>query len=433
LNKPYLLFNIDLSYKYTQSLILISRYFTDMVNDSNIWIHNMVILKHRESIMKQNVCTSTSVPSQAYVLHKIWETNTRIKMSISSLTNNLVSNHSFKPNEHKLLLTKGILTTQTPEMLTKNTWNKLIEDFPQYIPSSKLWIDIVPKKWINQIQTHWDTRPRFEYQKSENELLPQHLEYDQQSVKRAQKLFTQWKCYLVAKTYTSSIQDRMPYKSVLSETFTNQTLQNRVLNKASLFKILTNQDILVNTEERAASIPLKRHVLPLLIDDRILTYNLVSPFLRFADEDYNSFVQNISHLLLSKSLTEYNVFPIVSLIIENTWLFNKSREFRLLEFLNLEIERHNLENIKPLSKKENNLLEQKETNTKNIVADPLDTNDSKFGMSNQTLGSTNEIQRFLWPIHRLEDLACINRFWVGSGNQSRLNALRIRMYPFILS
>ena len=123
----------------------------------------------------------------------------------------------------------------------------------------------------------------------------------------------------------------------------------------------------------------------------------------------------------------------MSLIIENTWLFNKSREFRLLEFLNLEIEMHNLENIKPLSKKENNLLEQKETNTKNIVADPLYTNDSKFGMSNQTLGSTNEIQRFLWPIHRLEDLACINRFWVGSGNQSRLNALRIRMYPFILS
>ena len=519
LNKPYLLFNIDLSYKYAQRFILISRYFTDMVrswfHESNMWIHNMNI----ESIMKRNkkisINTSThifaNVLSQAHVLHKIWETNTRIKMSISSVTNNLGLNHSFESNEHELLLAKGILTTQTPEMLTKNTWNRLIKDFPQYIPSPKLWIDIVPQKWIHQIQTHWDATPRFEHQKSENKLFESHqLESHQQSVKKAQKLFTQWKCYLVARTYTSLIQYKIPYSLVRSDTFTNQILENYVLNKSSLFEILNNQDILVNKEKTVPSITLeteetdlspketdpspketdlspketdpspketdlspketdpllietdpspketalspketdpllietdpspketdpspKKTALspketdrlligtdPLLIDDRIITYNLVSSYLRSAEES--------------------NLFPRLSLIIENMWLFNKSREFRLLEFLNLETEMHNLENIEPLSKKENNLLEQKEINTKNILANSLYTNDSKFRMSYKESGSIKEsrrkeARRFLWPIHRLEDLACINRFWIGSGDQSRLNTLRIKMYPFVLS
>nr|YP_009769233.1 hypothetical chloroplast RF19 [Clitoria ternatea]QIS99934.1 hypothetical chloroplast RF19 [Clitoria ternatea] len=36
---------------------------------------------------------------------------------------------------------------------------------------------------------------------------------------------------------------------------------------------------------------------------------------------------------------------------------------------------------------------------------------------------------FLWPNYRLEDLACINRYWFNTHNGSRFNILRIRMYP----
>jgi hypothetical protein len=41
------------------------------------------------------------------------------------------------------------------------------------------------------------------------------------------------------------------------------------------------------------------------------------------------------------------------------------------------------------------------------------------------------LDRFLWPTHRLEDLACMNRFWFSVGNQSKFSALRVRMYPLV--
>nr|YP_010427484.1 Ycf1 protein [Aquilaria cumingiana]YP_010427505.1 Ycf1 protein [Aquilaria cumingiana]USN92886.1 Ycf1 protein [Aquilaria cumingiana]USN92907.1 Ycf1 protein [Aquilaria cumingiana] len=36
---------------------------------------------------------------------------------------------------------------------------------------------------------------------------------------------------------------------------------------------------------------------------------------------------------------------------------------------------------------------------------------------------------FLWPNYRLEDLACMNRYWFNTNNGSRFSILRIHMYP----
>nr|QRG31636.1 hypothetical chloroplast RF19 [Spatholobus sp. OO-2021] len=38
-------------------------------------------------------------------------------------------------------------------------------------------------------------------------------------------------------------------------------------------------------------------------------------------------------------------------------------------------------------------------------------------------------QIFLWPNYRLEDLACINRYWFNTHNGSRFSIVRIHMYP----
>nr|GMD70377.1 hypothetical chloroplast RF19 [Ipomoea batatas] len=35
---------------------------------------------------------------------------------------------------------------------------------------------------------------------------------------------------------------------------------------------------------------------------------------------------------------------------------------------------------------------------------------------------------FLWPNYRLEDLACMNRYWFDTNNGSRFSILRIHMY-----
>nr|UDN39656.1 hypothetical chloroplast RF1 [Olearia bullata] len=45
---------------------------------------------------------------------------------------------------------------------------------------------------------------------------------------------------------------------------------------------------------------------------------------------------------------------------------------------------------------------------------------------------TNELIKlkfFFWPNYRLEDLACMNRYWFDTNNGSRLSMLRISMYP----
>nr|YP_010483869.1 Ycf1 protein [Piper bonii]UVV35979.1 Ycf1 protein [Piper bonii] len=49
----------------------------------------------------------------------------------------------------------------------------------------------------------------------------------------------------------------------------------------------------------------------------------------------------------------------------------------------------------------------------------LDTDTNKF----------IQFKLFLWPNYRLEELACMNRYWFNSNNGSRFSMLRIRMYP----
>nr|QHS70139.1 hypothetical protein RF1 [Pediomelum tenuiflorum] len=39
------------------------------------------------------------------------------------------------------------------------------------------------------------------------------------------------------------------------------------------------------------------------------------------------------------------------------------------------------------------------------------------------------LKKFLWPKYRLEDLACINRYWFNIHNGSRFSIVRIQMYP----
>nr|YP_009569909.1 hypothetical protein RF1 [Microtea debilis]QBC68100.1 hypothetical protein RF1 [Microtea debilis] len=40
-----------------------------------------------------------------------------------------------------------------------------------------------------------------------------------------------------------------------------------------------------------------------------------------------------------------------------------------------------------------------------------------------------KLKFFLWPNYRLEDLACMNRYWFDTNNGSRFHILRIHMYP----
>lgn len=39
------------------------------------------------------------------------------------------------------------------------------------------------------------------------------------------------------------------------------------------------------------------------------------------------------------------------------------------------------------------------------------------------------LKLFMWPIYRLEDLCCTNRYWFDTNNGSRFSILKIHMYP----
>lgn len=41
----------------------------------------------------------------------------------------------------------------------------------------------------------------------------------------------------------------------------------------------------------------------------------------------------------------------------------------------------------------------------------------------------NKLKLFIWPNYRLEDLACMNRYWFDTNNGSRFSVLRIHKYP----
>ncbi|KAG9438521.1 hypothetical protein H6P81_021536 [Aristolochia fimbriata] len=64
-------------------------------------------------------------------------------------------------------------------------------------------------------------------------------------------------------------------------------------------------------------------------------------------------------------------------------------------------------------------------NIKKIVCNFLDENKYLDIDTNKCI----QLKLFLWPNYRLEDLACMNRYWFDTNNSSRFGMLRIHMYP----
>nr|YP_010132022.1 hypothetical chloroplast RF1 [Primula hubeiensis]QPZ50709.1 hypothetical chloroplast RF1 [Primula hubeiensis]WCD61499.1 hypothetical protein RF1 [Primula hubeiensis] len=78
-------------------------------------------------------------------------------------------------------------------------------------------------------------------------------------------------------------------------------------------------------------------------------------------------------------------------------------------------------------------------NSQDIQKNRIFCNGNNFKSYNQFLNENNDLDRqkfikfklLLWPNYRLEDLACMNRYWFDTNNGSRFSLLRIRMYPEI--
>nr|AMD62030.1 hypothetical protein [Tetraplodon fuegianus] len=149
------------------------------------------------------------------------------------------------------------------------------------------------------------------------------------------------------------------------------------------------------------------HRLPRVLDDEILMYKIVSVFLKSKVRFKKSF--NLKNLNKSTSRIYFFQndpklhFNLVNL--EDIMLPRHRKELRVLNLLYLN------KNINL----EKDFIQKNEEKT--IKLDKI-----KYKDHNLT------IKHFLWPSFRLEDLACMNRFWFNTNNGSRFTMLRIRMY-----
>nr|YP_010454333.1 hypothetical chloroplast RF1 [Thesium chinense]QYF09522.1 hypothetical chloroplast RF1 [Thesium chinense] len=64
---------------------------------------------------------------------------------------------------------------------------------------------------------------------------------------------------------------------------------------------------------------------------------------------------------------------------------------------------------------------------KNVKKYDCSLDENKYLDKNKSI----KLKLFLWPNYRLEDLTCMSRYWFNTNNGTRLNMLRIHMYPQI--
>nr|YP_009732916.1 hypothetical chloroplast RF19 [Diphyscium foliosum]QHU77258.1 hypothetical chloroplast RF19 [Diphyscium foliosum] len=173
-----------------------------------------------------------------------------------------------------------------------------------------------------------------------------------------------------------------------------------------LFRLLFCRDIGINKLTINSE-----HRLPRVLDDQILMYKVVSLFLKSkARFRKKADLKKINESLLRMEVFQNNEKTNFSLLsLEDIMLPKHCKELKILNLLYLDKNIGEFSNFdKIILKKNKNLQIQL----------------NKIQYENQNL----TIKRFIWPSFRLEDLACINRFWFNTNNGSRFTMLRIRMY-----
>nr|YP_009427271.1 conserved hypothetical chloroplast protein ycf1 [Onoclea sensibilis]ASU95876.1 conserved hypothetical chloroplast protein ycf1 [Onoclea sensibilis] len=171
---------------------------------------------------------------------------------------------------------------------------------------------------------------------------------------------------------------------------------------------------------------LSAHRLPILFDDQNLVYKIINPLLKFKSRLRNrskkrlyrkiysdTYISKLSLIATEANKKWSHIYNIGDLLLPR-----RRREFRFLRSLlmsrSAKSGAYYLDSeIDPISE-----IEQIRGSEE---SEPLE------------LGEVQRVKRFLWPSHRLEELACTGRFCFNTITGSRFAILKIRMYPIIRS
>nr|QVX31703.1 conserved hypothetical chloroplast protein Ycf1 [Goniophlebium amoenum] len=184
------------------------------------------------------------------------------------------------------------------------------------------------------------------------------------------------------------------------------------------FNATTNFDLFYDLSVLSA------HRLSILLDDQNLLYKIINPLLKFKfrlknrvgkrlykrvySDTYISKLSLIAKELNRKRSHVYNV--------EDLLLTRRRREFRFLRSL-------------LISRSPKLGAHYFDSNFDSISKIHRIRSSKEYEPSE--LGSVQEIKRFMWPSHRVEELACTGRFCFNVTTGSRFTMLKLRMYPII--
>nr|YP_009426133.1 conserved hypothetical chloroplast protein ycf1 [Diplaziopsis cavaleriana]ASU94823.1 conserved hypothetical chloroplast protein ycf1 [Diplaziopsis cavaleriana] len=169
---------------------------------------------------------------------------------------------------------------------------------------------------------------------------------------------------------------------------------------------------------------LSAHRLPILFDDQNLVYKIINPLPKFKSRLKNRAKKRLYRKIysdtyiskLSLVATEVNGKRSHIYNIGDLLLPRRRREFRFLR--SLLMSRSTKPGTQYLDSKFDSISKIERTRSSEEF-EPLE------------LGEVQKIKRFLWPSHRLEELACTGRFCFNLTTGSRFTILKIRMYPII--
>ena len=182
------------------------------------------------------------------------------------------------------------------------------------------------------------------------------------------------------------------------------SLSAKMRENLNLFRLLFCRDVGINKLTINSE-----HRIPRVLDDEILMYKVVSVF----SKSKVRFKKVLNFKSLNESTSRIDFF-------QN----NIKTSFKLINLEDIMLSRHCKE-LKVL-----NLLYLNKNKTSNLDKYFVRKNEEKLIKLHKIRDENQSltIKHFLWPSFRLEDLACINRFWFNTNNGSRFTMLRIRMY-----
>ena len=468
--------------KYKYNIVQIRRNLINTLDNFYFYfVNNISFLSNKkdhksykkEYMSKDIVIQSNTLNglSQAVIFHKIWQTKIVNTFHLNSFISLWNSKKYLENDFQNILKNQGIFNENNPTIFTKDNWQEWINEIPRYTPSSKVWVNICPKIWNIQIEDNFKKDETFQiYLKQQNNQaivnsIGKEFSYHKALLLKANKLLKRWKFDLILQNYINyeKTNDNTYQKLIqLDQIKINATKESQtsILNNVEIQNSLINNESNFNNNFEWGSARVRQErfapYLPFsledtefdkidtntsfiskeksevsIIDDEKILRNIISPFFRFINRQEDKFILNITELLLSDLLLE-------GFIPENIFLLNKMKELRVLESLDISKSLNQYENIiKPNDVPRNPSVVELDHLflLKNIYSfygfkknkSPLSCN------QNDNLKYDRILKRLLWPVHHLEDLACINRFSIDSSNQSRFSTLRIKMYPSIHS